>query len=169
MNLSLNYVVAKRAMAMIAAQGTMGHLDVIGLSREDFTRVTGAVPWLGTDRNRITVALNTLLSGVLDAAGVPRFALPAEWVAAAIAVFVSPINIHLACSYVERPGTASDLGRGVEEFDRCTAQQLFALIVQFYGSDAHVEARRQFEAKTQLKLDQLESADPEKGSKNGKK
>lgn len=155
-DLSLNYVIAKRAMSMIAQQGTLGHLDVIGLSSEDFDRVTGNRPWQGSERNQITVALNTLLSGVLDAAGRPRFSLPAEWVAAAIAVFVSPINIQLACDYVERPGTASDLGRGVEEFDRCTARQLFALIVQFHGSKEHTEARRQFEKQTKLKLDAME-------------
>lgn len=152
---SLNYTVAKRAMSMIANQGRFGHLDTIGISIDDFNKVIGDTPWLGSDRNRVTVALNTLLSGVLDAAGVERFNLPAEWVAAAIAVFVSPINIQLACRYVERPGGASDLGRGVDEFDRCSAQQLFALIVQFHGSNEWAEARQQFERNTKLKLDEM--------------
>lgn len=164
-DVSLNYMVAKRSMAMIAAQGRIGHLDTIGISVDDFNKVISDTPWLGSERNRVTTALNTLLSGVLDAAGVARFNLPAEWVAAAIAVFVSPINIQLACRYVERPATVADLGRGVDEPDRCTAQQLFALIVSFHGSNEWSDARQQFEKNTKLKLEQA-ILDKEKGSKN---
>lgn len=168
-DISLNYVVAKRAMSMIAAQGRIGHLDTIGISIDDFNKVVSDTPWVGQDRNRVTVALNTLMSGILDAAGQARFSLPCEWVAAAIAVFVAPINIHLACRYVERPASAADLGKGIDEPDYCTAQQLFALIVQFHGSSEHSEARQQFERNTKLKLEALAIKEPEENpGKKGK-
>jgi len=155
-DLNLNYVVAKRAMSMIASQGRVGHLDMIGISQDDFNKVISDIPWIPADRNRVISTLNTLMSGILDTCGMPRFPLPAEYVAAAIAVFVSPVNIHLACSYIEKPSTANQLGTGVDEPERCTAQQLFSLIVQFHGSEDHVLARVQFEKNTRLKLDLMQ-------------
>lgn len=166
--ISLTYEVAVRAMSMIVNQGRLNHLETIGLSNEDFKKVTSDVPWTGQDRNRVTAALNTLMSGVLDTAGVPRFALPAEWVAACIAVFVSPINVSLACCYVERPGSAAEIGSGEEEFEKCTAKQLFSLIVQFHGGIEHVQARLDFERKTKLRIDSL-TEEQRNGEKNAKK
>lgn len=155
-DLNLNYVVAKRAMSLIAQQGKVGYLDLIGVSQEDFNKVTSDVPWLPSDRNRVTSTLNTLLSGVLDSCGLPRFPLPCEYIAAGLSIWVAPGNLHLACSFMERSSTASQLGAGVDEPERCTAQQLFALIVQFHGSDEHTTARIQFEYKTRLKLDAMQ-------------
>lgn len=163
---NLNYVIAKRAMSLIAQQASMGMLDNIGLSEQDWKKVNADVPWIGSDRNRVTVSLNTLLSGVLDAAGVPRFALPAEYIAAGIAMYVSPINIQLACAYVERPRSIQSLAGNQNEFDTCTAAQLYALIVSFHGSTEHDHARRLFEKNTKLKLEQL--ADKEKEEENVK-
>lgn len=166
-DVNLNYVVAKRAMTMIAQQGSVGFLDLIGLSQEDFKKVSGKVPWLPSDRNRVEAILRTLISGVLDASGMKRFRIPAELVAASIAVYVSPVNIPLACAFLEGAKTANDMSRGGnDEFVSCSAEQLYTLIVMFHGSDAHNDARRLFEKNTKLELDKLEEY--QEPSKKGK-
>lgn len=149
---SLNYQVARGAMSMIANQARIGHLDNIGISIEDFEKVNGQVPWMAVDRNRVTLALNTMLTSTLDVIGLPRFQLPAEYMAAGIALFVAPINVHSACRFIERPGSSESLGRGVDEPERCTAQQLFALIVQLVSDPERSAAKHMFERNTGIKL-----------------
>lgn len=155
--ISLNFLVAQRAMRMIVDQASQGYLEIIGLSLDDFKKVTGNVPWSGYDRPRNTASLNTLLNGSVIAAGLPPFELPVEWIAAGILVFVAPINIGIACVYLANAGSVSDLGKGKIDFDRCTAQQLFALCVALNGSNEQTEARRQFEDRTKIKFDQYQS------------
>jgi len=159
---SLNYQVAVSAMSLIAQEGRMGHLNNIGLSVDDFNKLISPVPWLNSDRNRVTASLSIMLSSPLDAQGISRFNLPAEYVAAAIGIFVAPNNIKLACRWIERPAPAGELGQGIEEIEKCTAQQLFALIVQFHGGNEWCLARQQFEKNTKLKLESL----VEKGGTN---
>jgi len=166
---SLNYQVAVSALSLIAQEGRLGHLNNIGLSAEDFNKLISPVPWLNSDRNRVSAALHIMLSSPLDAQGIARFNLPAEYVAAAIGMLVAPNNIKLACRWVERPMPAGELGQGVEEIEKCTAQQLFALIVQFHGGNEWCLARQQFEKNTKLKLQELEEGGTNESSKNAKK
>jgi len=163
---SLNYQVTVSALSLIAQEGRLGHLNNVGLSAEDFNKLVSPIPWLNSDRNRVTSALHIMLSSPLDAQGISRFNLPAEYVAAAIGLLVAPNNIKLACRWVERPMPAGELGQGIEEIEKCTAQQLFALIVQFHGGNEWCLARQQFEKNTKLKLQQLEE---QGGSNEGKK
>lgn len=153
---SLNFQVAVGAMSLIAREGSLGHLNNIGLSSADFDKVISPIHWLPSDRNRVSQSLGILLNSPADATMTPRFNLPAEYVAAAIAVFVSPNNIKTACRWVERPAPAGELGQGLEDPERCTAQQLFALIVQFHGGNEWCLARQQFEKNTKLKLAAIE-------------
>lgn len=162
-DINLNYQIAKRALSLIANQAKQGYLDVIGLSIEDFKLVTGETPWLPEQRHRVATALNTLLSGILVSCGMPLFPLPAEYVAAVIGHYVSPINIMPACSIVERPAPVSKLMIGANDPERCTAHQLFALIVGFHGSAEWEQARQQFERNTRLKLDTLTEQAKQKG------
>lgn len=154
MSQTINYAVAKSAMSMIANQGRQGHLGMIGVSQADFDLLTGNAPWLPTDRNRMHVTLNALLNLSCDCLGVPRFQLPAEYVAAGIAVFVNPINSQSICRIMERSASAADIGGG-NSTDSCSAEQLFALTVQLYGDNAASQARASFEKKTTLNIGKI--------------
>jgi len=150
----LQYNVAVAGMKMISNLGYLGHLDALGISRADYMRFVGDAPWLGTDRNRMTSILHSLTLGSIDALGLPRFkTLPAEFLAAAIAVFVSPVNIHVACVYAPTSGEAEILGRAGSP-NSVTSEQLFALVQQLYASEERSPARALFEKKVGLAIEE---------------
>lgn len=148
----MNYEVAVGCMKMISNIGREGFLDGLGVSKGDFDRLVGDAPWLGCDRNRMTSCLHALLNASVDSMGLPRFNLPAEFVAAGISVFVSPVNLHSACVFTSVQGTAEDIGR-MATVCPTTPDQLFALVVQLYGSQARSAARAQFMKHTGLELE----------------
>ncbi|AJK28215.1 putative minor capsid protein [Eel River basin pequenovirus] len=155
------YEVAKSAMSVIANQANVGHLSNCGLSQEDFKKVTGSAPWAATDRNHVMRAFTSLLYGTLDAIGLPRFTLPAEYIAAGIVMFVHPTNAIPACRFFERNPSADDLGRGVDEVDHVTAKQLMGLVVQLYADNAKTSAVALFEKNTKLKIAQATEVEEE--------
>lgn len=163
----MNYEVAVASMHVIANTGRKGFLDGLGISRSDFERLVGSDPWLGTERNRMTVVLDSLINASVDSQALPRFNLPAEYRAAGIAVFVHPVNMQAACIFAasSRPKSAEEMGR-MATVDPCSAEQVFALVLQLCGSQSRNGARAQFEKNTALALDQamVESGSSKKGS-----
>lgn len=150
----MRYEIALSAMNLIASLGREGFLDGVGVSRGDFDRLTGDAPWMSSDRNRMTATLNTLLNASVDALGLPRFNLPAEFVAAGISVFVQPINVHAAAAFCGNSGSVEDGARGTI-VSPATPEQIFALCVMLYGSQGRNSARAQFEKNTKLAIDKV--------------
>jgi len=155
---SLNLDVAICTMRMLCTMGTKGYLDSIRVTKAEFDKFTGPDPWLPPDRNSMSQVLHTLLSASCDSMLLNRFSLPAEFVAAGIATFVSGINIQPACIFAEQLPvyTAEDMGRGLSSPQSCTAKQIFALVVQLFDSPARNAARAQFEKLTGLALEKAE-------------
>lgn len=151
----MQYRVARGAMALIANQAKHGDLDTLGVTREDFMKLSADVPWMASDRNRMNLVFYSMLSTTLDIIGVPRFQLPAEYIAAGISLFISPINVQAACRFFERVPTAESLGRGLDQADVCTAKQLYALCVQLIADPETSHAKVLFEKNTSLRLDNL--------------
>jgi len=149
---TISYEIAKSAMSLLSDMGRQGHLGMVGISQSDYDALTGPSPWLPSERNRMHTTLNALLNVSADTLGCPRFTLPAEYVAASIAVFVNPINAQSICRIMERSPSASDLGSGSQTIENCSAEQLFALVVQLYGDPVANSARARFETKTSLAL-----------------
>lgn len=149
--MSLQYNVARSAMGLVASMGKAGYLSNLGLTKDDFDKITGELPWIGSDRNRVTQAFNSLMFGTIDALGLPRFQIPAEWIAACITVFVSPVNTHAACRFFERSSSADSISRS-SEFDDVTAEVLFSLCIQLHADVGSSAARTLFEKNTNLKI-----------------
>lgn len=157
----MNYETAVGAMRLISNIGREGFLDGIGVSRGDFDRLIGDAPWMAVERSRMTGCLQTVINASVDALGLPRFNLPAEFVAAGIVVFVSPVNVHSACVFASGTGTAADLGRG-SGICPSTPDQLFALVVQLYASPERSAARAQFSKHTGIAIDKAAAVPKEK-------
>ena len=95
------------------------------------------VPWDRDKKVVVTRTLERISFGLLDVMGIPRFQLPAEYVAAVIFLCVSAQNYHMACSWAERSvdsRPATDLAEQAD-FGPCTASQLFGLLVLVHGDD----------------------------------
>jgi len=148
----INYEIAKSAMQLIANTGKQGHLAMIGVSQADFDMLTGQLPLTQGERNRAHNTLGALLNVSCDIIGAPRFTLPAEYVAAGIALFVAPINAQALCRVMERSPSAGELAIN-QGYENCSAEQLFALVVSLYGDSGTNEAKEIFETKTSLAIE----------------
>jgi len=157
MRLNLQYKVARGAMTMLANAGKAGFLGLVGISQDDFNVATGETPWIGSQRNRVVQTLKSMMFLTTDNLGFPRFRLPAEYIAGAIAVFVSPVNVHAACHALAQSPSAADLARGGDQLDECSAEQLFALTVQLISDPVSSDARVMFEQKTALSIERTSS------------
>lgn len=159
---ALNLQIAKSGMEFIANLGRAGMLESSGVSRDDFNRLVGSIPWAAKDRGRVTLTLQTLIEGSVDALGLDRFPLPAEYIAAGIAMFVQPMNVHYACRTMAKAPTNEALSRKSQMLDSqksgfIGADQLFALVQDIYSSSARSSARSLFEKNTGLALEFVEN------------
>src|SRR5215211_9095527 len=69
---------------------------VLDLTEGDFAFLTSHEVWIATDRSRARRCVEARVYGTLDFVGYPRFPAPAEFIAAVIAYYVHPVNIHTA-------------------------------------------------------------------------
>ena len=102
------------------------------------------VSWTTSDRPAIRNILDAVLFGNLDTLGIPRFVLPAEYVAAAICKFVKPVNVMIACSWSERHGSDADtMSIGAEDarLEPVSASKLFALCCMLMSKIESMEKR----------------------------
>src|SRR5690625_1177900 len=74
---------------------------VLDLTEDDFNFLTSNKVWIATDRSRARRCVEACVYGTLDFVGYPRFPAPVEFIAAVIAYYVHPVNIHTACLIME--------------------------------------------------------------------
>src|SRR5436190_935875 len=67
---------------------------VLDLTEDDFDFLTSNKVWIATDRSRARRCVEACVYGTLDFVGYPRFPAPVEFIAAAIAYYVHPVNIQ---------------------------------------------------------------------------
>jgi len=84
----------------LAALRVMADLEYVDIPDDEREFLMAAVPWLANQRNRAKNVILSVCNGSLDIVGMPRFELPAEFVAAAIQKFVHPINWGVAASVI---------------------------------------------------------------------
>lgn len=157
-NLSLD--VALASMDMIAEQGTSGMLEAMGISRDDFRKVTGRNAWSILDRQRMTSVLMSLIYLSTDRLGLPRFPLPAEYLSAGIAMFCSGPNVLPACIFLT-PAVAVEAlsrqssGRESAQPIPVQPQQIFALVSMLYNSSGYNSVRSLFSKNTGIILESM--------------
>lgn len=155
MNLSLK---ALFSACHVIANASGAHLSSMGISGADFKITCGDAPWTVSQRSRVMKTLEALIYGMLDNLGLPRFSVPAEYMAGIIAMFVAPANIMVATRWVEATPPADALAIDAENAtsEKVTARQLFALVVQALDDSVQLSAfREKFEARTNLRLTKL--------------
>lgn len=156
------YGAVKGALHLIANSLGAGTTSIheLGLTPKVYEEVTSEIPWIAAQRTRMRAALDALCHATTDLAGLPRIEIPAEYVAAVIAVFVSPVNTPLACSFMgERFVTSADAASVGEPppqgMEHMTAAQLLALVCQIHGDDDGCAVRAQFEKALSRKVKEV--------------
>jgi len=121
----------------------------LGVSRESMNLTLENKLWNVTNRLEVERTLESVIHGTIDAHGLNRFPLPAEYVAAVICL-VAPINRKLACSWM---GKRNQTGHAAQQLahptaqqsvDPVTAEQLFALVGKLSASTKASEVREHF-------------------------
>lgn len=163
--MSLQLQIAVSGMKIIGQLGQAGQLDTLGISEADYKRLCSSTPWLPTEKHRMTAVLHSLIMGSVDALGLPRFQIPAEYMAAGICVFVHPVNIHAACIFSCTTGESELMTRG--DMTTVRPEQIFALVQAMYDNVARTDARMSFERSVGLAMDAAQLATSGAGSANG--
>lgn len=88
--------------------------------------------WVGTDKTTVRNALNAALYAGVDVLGYERFRLPAEYVAACIAISCKEVNWKSACIYMadSKLNELDVLAGYQEEREQVNAERLFALVLE---------------------------------------
>lgn len=127
----------------LAALKVIGDSSVLDMTEDDFEFLTSDRIWVATDRARARRCIEATVYGVLDFVGYPRFPAPVEFIAAAIAYYVRPVNLQTACLIMEGAEFSENIINGVER--PCTAAELFAHTLQIKsGNEQLLDAADDF-------------------------
>ena len=135
----MNYGAIKGSLMILKARCDGGAPSQFGFSPVEYKLLAGDAPWIGADRPRVRAMLETLVTESTDAIGLPRFTLPGEYVAAVLAVFVSPVNLMVACSWMEGRLPAADMLIAEPDpppgMEKLSGSQLFAMVATMLGDE----------------------------------
>lgn len=149
-----NFYVARQCIITIGRCVDKNSIDACGITIEDLKLITGQGYFVNSNRSRVEQVFKSLVYGTIDALGLPRFKIPAEYIAACIAFYVHPNNHHVACSWFQTPNTAATLARAAEEFEPGIPDyRLFALVQELLAEDALTNSHALFEKQTGIMLD----------------
>lgn len=115
-------------LTAVASLKLVNDSSVLDITEDDYAFLTTNRPWVSTERSRARRCVEATVYGALDLLGYPRFPAPAEFVAAAIAYYVHPVNIQTACLIMEGAEFSENIINGVEE--PLKAQVIFAHVLR---------------------------------------
>lgn len=124
----------QNALAAIKLNAESGLLD---LTPEAFEFLTHNKPWINTDRAEARRALEAATYGALDFLGLPRIKVPAEFIAGTIALYVDPVNIMTACSFMEGAEWSEHVIQGIER--PVKTNELFAFTLQVLAGNKKLQ------------------------------
>lgn len=133
----MNHSMITSALAIVGSASTIYAANV---AKTDLARLRGDTLWLAGDRLRMLRALDTVIQGGLEVAGVPPVRMPSELLAAGIACFVHPVNWPTASHWLGETYTVSAEAIGVESgrdkpgVTPLKPRQLYALVCQAYDA-----------------------------------
>ena len=120
------------ALSLLANERIEGLIERLGIPDNDVATLVGDRLWLGGERHTVRRVMDAVLYGALDALGLQRFELSAEYIAAWIALIVHPTNYEVACSWYHGAQSAEDLTSDPELVpiaEGITAAQLHAHVM----------------------------------------
>lgn len=116
-----------RYSTAVASLRLVKNMQVFDMTQDDFNFLTKSDVWVGTDRGRARRCVEAVVYGALDYCGYPRFPAPAEFISAAIAYFVHPVNLQTACLIMEGAEFAENIVNGIEK--PLKAAEIFAHVL----------------------------------------
>lgn len=135
----MNFGAIRGALEVLKYRCDEGKPAHLGFSDEDYVTLTGNAPWIGAERVRVRGMLHALCHESAAVIGLPPIELPAEYVAAVFAVYVSPSNLMVACTWMEgQLPSSEDLAHSDEVIpgmERVSGAQLYAMVLMVLGHE----------------------------------
>src|SRR5690606_12861840 len=125
---------------------------VLDLTEDDCDFLTSNKVWSATDRSRPRRCVAACVYGTLDFVGYPRFPAPVEFIAAVIAYYVLPVNIHTACVLLEGHELTDSIINGVERPVKAADLVAFALRVRAGNTDVPTDAEEDVRQKLRAEV-----------------
>ncbi len=161
---------AKSVFRLIRDGALYGGVASLGITPSQIDFVTQEIPWVGVDRPGVVRSLETLIYSSVEVLGLPRFRVPGEYVAALICSVVAPVNIHLACVWLQREasGSSEQLASTPEagEVDAVHASKLFALCCALYDTRERTAASAAFDRMVEAAVNRARAGQEQGGPKN---
>lgn len=129
-----------RYQSAVASMKVLGANALLEISKDDLKFITTGRIWQTSDRARGRRIIESIAFGSLDATGLPRFPLPAEFVATVIAIFVHPENWLVACNMMEGAEWSENIVNKVEE--PLKAETLFAMVIEIEAGEDLADAKQ---------------------------
>jgi len=127
---------ALAALDILAHQG-----GVLDYNDDDIEFLRGDRLWLAHDRNRARRGIEAFAFTALDIVGLPRISLPAEFVAAVIALHVHPTNFQVASAIMDGVEWTEDILAGVQS--PLKASVIFAMVLKIHsGQKEFIDAKQ---------------------------
>lgn len=149
------------AMLRTIEQYTPADFDVLGITQEDFEKLSSKEPWRRENMNVIMRTMNCLIFGSLEIMAVPKIVVPSEFVAAHIATIVNPANRMIACVWLaqERQTGVGALELAARQnspsqYDPTSADNLFALVCLLSDTEESNYARIRFRTRLGLRIEE---------------
>jgi len=135
--------------------------DTLGITEEEFALFHGPLTWRRDYFPRVIRTANALIFGSLEQMALPKIVVPAEYVAAVVAVCVHPAN-QMACCIIMAQERATGVaalelaarGSSPTSIDPTSGDQLFALVAILNSKDQTNFARKTLRKKLGLRIDE---------------
>lgn len=154
MNRSVFTAVFKGAVAVINSQAEE-MVAASAVDKETLQQVAMKRPWSAPERAAVRRTLELLTYASMEAGGLDRFAVNAEYMAAIIKSFVSPINYMPACHMFGGLKVAEQYVDEIGEMEPVTPQKLFVLLQMAFDEEMFVE---KFNAATEESIKKSQKA-----------
>ena len=148
----LSFETARGAMHLVRSMKVEQIVQAIGITEADIELTTGDEVWTIQDRQQVRRTLDAFAAGVMDLTGVPRFEMPAEFIAAVIATFVSPTNIMVACRWMEGQRPAEILVGATSTAHVVDPAELFVICCRLRDTEGAAGVRENFRKKVHKSL-----------------
>lgn len=142
----LFYLASVRYLAQDAALRTIYNA---GVSQQDFDQLRGAAIWSADQRTRIRRTLDAVVYSITDMAQLPRVDVPAEMVAAVVAMVISPANWATCASWLSGLRPARDVAEPEEtvQIERVSAARMLVLVCMADASMRGLSEYAEFSSK----------------------
>ena len=145
------------ATQVLKDEFTQSALPAMGINKMDFSVLQQTRMWNVQQRIQVQRTMQAIRDGLAAAQGFSPYRAPAEFQAAIVAEFVSPVNRRAACGWLADVSlhTAADEAAGVAAgtAEPVTPSQLFALCLACEADGD--QFRSEYESKTKKEVERV--------------